>query len=767
MFKKRWASILIAGMMFALPVEVLANETSVSIDSVNFPDEAFRMYVSDYFDTDNNDILSQAEKMSVTSIDLRGRGEISSLQGIENFENLESLNVQHTSINEINVGQNLELKNLDVSETSITTLEVGGNTKLTTLNCSATSISELNLESNVALETIKAKGVDLAELDLSESLNLRNFRFENSSIGAIYLPAFDPNSGWSYGFEGLEATLYYTFGDERWRHFTDQANMKWVAVWDDNISKEVVIEINSDNFPNEALRTFVSDNFDVDGVEGLSQYELNKIGYLDIYGSSMKDFTGVQNFPNLYRVSISGNVGDLDLSSISTLGEVCVSEATIGTLDLSGLNELDTVEVIELSKIDTLDISDTSVENIFIFGGDVSDIDINEDHGHFKLIDKALIKADGTMLIYSLHNKGDVFTLPPTVTHIWAYAFSGWENGIEEVVLPEGVTTINDSIFDSSNVSKVTIPSTITEMPASVVGGKTDLGEIRFTGDAPQLGPNFYRGDYDGVVKFYYPKDANGWEAEIAEYSAFAYEGFEFEFIAYEKQDEGADVTTDTIQKLIDSQTDKKNISLKTEDSDIEFSKEAIALITSSELETVTVTTGNTTITLDLSTMKEIQKLGVDVTVSAKVVDKSQLSESVQELVGDRPVFDFTITGADGRSIFDFGGGTAKVTLPYTLGSNENAENLVIYYIDGETVKEIDVDSYKDGKITFSTSHFSIYGVGYRVENIPESTPETTPKTEGDTAPQTGDVVHRNLAIYMVLLMMSISVAIMIKRVCL
>ena len=95
--------------------------------------------------------------------------------------------------------------------------------------------------------------------------------------------------------------------------------------------------------------------------------------------------------------------------------------------------------------------------------------------------------------------------------------------------------------------------------------------------------------------------------------------------------------------------------------------------------------------------------------------DTSALSNEAQELIGDRPAYEFKLN-AGGNDLSSFGGGLAYVSIPYTPADNEEANRIVIYYItdDGELV--VMTDSSYDGtsiNARFSTGHFSVYAVGY------------------------------------------------------
>nr|WP_246320423.1 choice-of-anchor I family protein [Paenibacillus qinlingensis] len=90
-------------------------------------------------------------------------------------------------------------------------------------------------------------------------------------------------------------------------------------------------------------------------------------------------------------------------------------------------------------------------------------------------------------------------------------------------------------------------------------------------------------------------------------------------------------------------------------------------------------------------------------------------SDAVKAAVGERPVFDFTIT-AGGKTVSTFNGGSVEVQVPYKPTANEDTNAIVAYYIadNGELVKV--TNSYYDaatGTLIFKVSHFSQYAVGY------------------------------------------------------
>lgn len=125
------------------------------------------------------------------------------------------------------------------------------------------------------------------------------------------------------------------------------------------------------------------------------------------------------------------------------------------------------------------------------------------------------------------------------------------------------------------------------------------------------------------------------------------------------------------------------------------------------------------TITLDLAALKAAQAVaGGAITVSAKPVAVNTLSAEAQKAIGNRPVFQLTLTSG-GKAVTNFGGGSVSVAIPYTLGANEKAGNAQAVYVDGSgKVTWLTNSSYDTNAkaLLFSTGHFSVFGVGYKAD---------------------------------------------------
>ena len=99
-----------------------------------FPDEHFRAYVYENFDTDGNGVLSGAEMLAVTSINVSGTaeepGEITSLKGIEYFTSLRSLGCQYNQLTSLDLSRNTALESFNAGGNKLTGYSVTNFAKL-------------------------------------------------------------------------------------------------------------------------------------------------------------------------------------------------------------------------------------------------------------------------------------------------------------------------------------------------------------------------------------------------------------------------------------------------------------------------------------------------------------------------------------------------------------------------------------------------------------------------------------------------------------
>lgn len=161
--------------------------TGISINETNFPDRYFCIYVKLNLDTNQDGALNKIEIMNAKEINI-SRGDlggtyadsyyradyppIQSLQGIEYFTHLETLNCFGQELVSLDLKNNKELKYLDCRFNQLTSLDVSNNRKLKLLICDGNQISNLNVTQNHLLETLWCRDNLITNLDLSNNEHL-------------------------------------------------------------------------------------------------------------------------------------------------------------------------------------------------------------------------------------------------------------------------------------------------------------------------------------------------------------------------------------------------------------------------------------------------------------------------------------------------------------------------------------------------------------------------------------------------------------------
>lgn len=149
------------------------------------PDIEFEQYLVDEgIDTDgevNGQVLT-ADIADETDLNLVILPDIQDLTGIQDFTNLENLQIWRVNITELDLSQNLQLKDIGLEDVSLTSLDLSNNLALETLivhvndegHSFQCSIDQLNLHSNNQLDYLIYDGLEVTDLDLSNASNLRH-----------------------------------------------------------------------------------------------------------------------------------------------------------------------------------------------------------------------------------------------------------------------------------------------------------------------------------------------------------------------------------------------------------------------------------------------------------------------------------------------------------------------------------------------------------------------------------------------------------------
>ena len=93
-------------------------------------------------------------------------------------------------------------------------------------------------------------------------------------------------------------------------------------------------------------------------------------------------------------------------------------------------------------------------------------------------------------------------------------------------------------------------------------------------------------------------------------------------------------------------------------------------------------------------------------------MSSANLSEEQKSLIGDKPIYDFSVVTkveGDDKEISDLGG-YVTVKIPYEIKVGDNPDKIIVWYINEEENKIESIDAvYENGYVVFKTDHFSYY----------------------------------------------------------
>ena len=172
------------------------------------------------------------------------------------------------------------------------------------------------------------------------------------------------------------------------------------------------------------------------------------------------------------------------------------------------------------------------------------------------------------------------------------------------------------------------------------------------------------------------------------------------------KEPEHVEISEEIIEKV----SEEKSIEIEvTKDVHISFDAKASEFVT--------------------STAKEES---LDLIVSQKKSD--ELSSAQAQAIQDKEVKTIVSVEMGGKeSIHSFSGGKATVSFPFSIPASDNPAYYRVYYIADSGDLFLMPSEYKDGIMTFTTSHFSDYAVIKSEEPIAEPEAEVEPQSESTT----------------------------------
>ena len=170
-----------SGGMLVVSPELAIESGSVSIDinETNFPDSAFRDYVSENYDLNDNGVLSAGEINAVTEIDIVNyydEDSISDLKGIEYFTAATYLEIWGTAITSLDISALSSLHTLYLGcNPDLSSVTIGQNNELGYIYIQSNDLSSIDVSGCPALDYLFIWDEPMTSVDISNNAALSRF----------------------------------------------------------------------------------------------------------------------------------------------------------------------------------------------------------------------------------------------------------------------------------------------------------------------------------------------------------------------------------------------------------------------------------------------------------------------------------------------------------------------------------------------------------------------------------------------------------------
>lgn len=298
----------------------------VKVDAVNFPDEGFRQYVSENFDSNSDGYLSAEEISFITdlSISSYNSNDSKDFTGIEYFSSLETINFRFIRVENLNISKNTALKTLKFDNIY--------------------ALKEIDISKNVNLEYLELLDTDITNIDLSNNPKLKSLRIGWWNGGPTYIESLDVSKNplleeldfWSTA-EGIEIDL------------SNNPNLKKLYL---NITTKLSNIDLSNNPLLEELKCFLED-------DTLKLPNLTNLKELTIHSKTASEID-LSALPALQLfTAYCPNVTEVDFSNNPELTEIVFNDSSLANIDVSACTKLYKLECYN-NKLEKLDLTNNN-----------------------------------------------------------------------------------------------------------------------------------------------------------------------------------------------------------------------------------------------------------------------------------------------------------------------------------------------------------------------------------------------------------------------
>ncbi|MFD2550837.1 T9SS type A sorting domain-containing protein [Bizionia sediminis] len=301
------------------------SNTIFSQNTTNIIDPNFEQALIDLgIDTNGfNGTILNTDAAMVTALNVFEKN-ISSLEGIEAFENLTYLSAYNNNIATLNLSANLQLEIVDVESNNLQTLNISQNANIKELYVANNQLEVLEIGHLVGLELLSCSLNNLTQLNVSQNTNLEVLWCYNNALSTLDV--------------------------------TNNQLLQTLACGDNYLDNLNVSQ-------NHSLHTLMAPN---NNLNAIAFNNHSVISYLDISGNRFSELDLSEN-NSLVRLFIENNqISNLDLFHAPNLMLLFASGNQLENLDVSLNTALRFVRLAN-NNLQTLDIRNNSNQTISMF----------------------------------------------------------------------------------------------------------------------------------------------------------------------------------------------------------------------------------------------------------------------------------------------------------------------------------------------------------------------------------------------------------------
>lgn len=337
---------------------------NVEINETNFPDQAFRDFISVNYDSDSNGLLSDSELSNARYVNIK-EIPVTDLSGIEYFYNIYGLSLRGLSLTSLDLSAGPALSWLEIYDTPLENINLENQKSLYSLSIGKTELSNLNLSELPSLESLylqesKFTALDLStvpdlvnlscygnqieKLDISFLQSLQSVNASQNSIKELKLPAQAPLTYISLYDNSLEGSLDLSAYPNLTSIDLSQNNLSEVIFCDMPDLTQLSLSNNSisgtlDLSSSDKLSMIWIDN---NKISGLNLGDMAQLLYLSIFNNSLTGVLDLSEMANLEDCAVNGNqLQELIFGNHPNLENLYLySNLLEGVLDISGMPAL-------------------------------------------------------------------------------------------------------------------------------------------------------------------------------------------------------------------------------------------------------------------------------------------------------------------------------------------------------------------------------------------------------------------------------------------